>query len=515
MAWTFYVVLFALCLSVRSFYLPGVYPTYYEHGEPISVSVNKMTSIHTQLPYRFYDLPFCQPANGKIVDERENLGEILMGDIIESSAYTLYANSTTDCTLACGKRKYTPKEIKKFIDKISEDYRVNMIADNLPVATRKALASADRKMRVVYEAGFPLGEIGSSNNKMFAHLNNHLDFTVQYHEDPAAPGFYYVVAFEVVPRSIDHDLDDSKWGLKHYPDTCTEPNPRPLTITENEGKEVLWTYSVSWKYSPIRWASRWDIYLKMRDDQIHWFSIINSVMIVLFLTGMVAMIMMRTLRADFRRYREMQDSDDAQEETGWKLVHGDVFRAPNKPMLLSTSVGTGVQVFLMCMSTMVFAVLGFLSPANRGALIYAMLVSMVVMGICSGYFSLRLYKMFKGKHWLRATLMTALFYPGIAFSIFFILNLFILGQKSSGAVPFLSLLQIIVLWFVVSLALVFVSAHFGFKKSFKPPVRVNQIPRQIPDQVWYMQPLFSILMGGILPFGAIFIELFFILSSIW
>jgi len=48
-----------------------------------------------------------------------------------------------------------------------------------------------------------------------------------------------------------------------------------------------------------------------------------------------------------------------------------------------------------------------------------------------------------------------------------------------------------------------------------PPVRVNQIPRQIPEQVWYMRPLVSILMGGILPFGAIFIELFFILSSIW
>lgn len=45
--------------------------------------------------------------------------------------------------------------------------------------------------------------------------------------------------------------------------------------------------------SDIRWASRWDTYLKMTDDQIHWFSIVNSVMIVLFLSGMVAMIMVR------------------------------------------------------------------------------------------------------------------------------------------------------------------------------------------------------------------------------
>lgn len=58
----------------------------------------------------------------------------------------------------------------------------------------------------------------------------------------------------------------------------------------------------------------------MMDDQIHWFSIINSVMIVLFLTGMVAMIMMRVLRRDINQYNQLESSEDAQEETGWKLV---------------------------------------------------------------------------------------------------------------------------------------------------------------------------------------------------
>jgi hypothetical protein len=72
--------------------------------------------------------------------------------------------------------------------------------------------------------------------------------------------------------------------------------------------------------SEIRWASRWDTYLKMVDDQIHWFSIVNSVMIVLFLSGMVAMIMMRTLHRDITKYNQLETSDDAQEETGWKLV---------------------------------------------------------------------------------------------------------------------------------------------------------------------------------------------------
>ena len=72
--------------------------------------------------------------------------------------------------------------------------------------------------------------------------------------------------------------------------------------------------------SEVKWASRWDTYLMMMDDQIHWFSIINSVMIVLFLSGMVAMIMLRTLARDITKYNQLESSDDAQEETGWKLV---------------------------------------------------------------------------------------------------------------------------------------------------------------------------------------------------
>ena len=72
--------------------------------------------------------------------------------------------------------------------------------------------------------------------------------------------------------------------------------------------------------STIRWASRWDTYLVMMDDQIHWFSIINSLMIVLFLSGMVAMIMMRTLHRDISKYNQLETAEEAQEETGWKLV---------------------------------------------------------------------------------------------------------------------------------------------------------------------------------------------------
>lgn len=170
----------------------------------------------------------------------------------------------------------------------------------------------------------------------------------------------------------------------------------------------------------------------------------------------------------------------------------------------------------MTFTTMIFAVLGFLSPANRGGLLTAMIVLFVVMGVLAGYFSSRCYKMFHGRKWKKNTLVTAFFIPGTVFGIFFFLNFFVWGSKSSGAVPFTRMLEMLALWFGISLPLVFFGSYFGFKKPAADfPVSTNQIPRQIPDQVWYMNPYLSILMGGILPFGAVFIELFFILSAVW
>jgi hypothetical protein len=45
--------------------------------------------------------------------------------------------------------------------------------------------------------------------------------------------------------------------------------------------------------------------------------------------------------------------------------------------------------------SVVFSVLGFLSPANQGSVVTAMIVLYVWMGVLAGYASSRLYQLFK------------------------------------------------------------------------------------------------------------------------
>jgi transmembrane 9 superfamily protein 2/4 len=127
-----------------------------------------------------------------------------------------------------------------------------------------------------------------------------------------------------------------------------------LSLSTAEDSKVPYTYSVKWIPSQISWATRWDNYLHVYDPKIHWFSLINSLLIVFLLTGMVGTIFARSLYRDIARYNSYEDDDDLSEEFGWKLVHADVFRKPMQRSLLAVLVGSGIQI--LCMSGVIIGI---------------------------------------------------------------------------------------------------------------------------------------------------------------
>jgi transmembrane 9 superfamily protein 2/4 len=88
----------------------------------------------------------------------------------------------------------------------------------------------------------------------------------------------------------------------------------------------------------------------------------------------------------------------------------------------------------MIFLTIIFSWLGFKHQEYRGTFLTYLFLFFVFMGIFAGYYSARYYKMFRGVYWLRCTLLTAILYPSIIFSLFLIVNIVLSFEESSGAV---------------------------------------------------------------------------------
>ena len=79
----------------------------------------------------------------------------------------------------------------------------------------------------------------------------------------------------------------------------TSENPVPIEV----GRTLYFTYSVHWKLTDKTFENRFDRYLEYDffEHKIHWFSVFNSLMMVIFLCGLVGLILMRILHNDFAR----------------------------------------------------------------------------------------------------------------------------------------------------------------------------------------------------------------------
>jgi transmembrane 9 superfamily member 2/4 len=134
----------------------------------------------------------------------------------------------------------------------------------------------------------------------------------------------------------------------------------------------------------------------------------------------------------------------------------------------------------------------------------------------AGYTSSRIYKAFRGRQWQLCTIITALFFPGIAFGTFLFFNVILWFLHSSASAPFLDVIVVAAMWCCVSIPLVFLGAFFGYKsESIAFPTETSTIARAIPTAPVLLDPMIGMVLTGIIPFAAAYVELFFIMTSLW
>jgi transmembrane 9 superfamily protein 2/4 len=503
-----------------------------------------------------------------------NLGEVLRGDRITVSDYELPMAEDQEVRYLCS-HKVDAKAVAWGQQLVKDRYLVEWIVDNLPGATSFVTTDKSRKY---YSAGWKLGyeEFDREIMKPRFYLNNHVTMVFRYRRAPGKAGDRgkkVIVGFEVYPKSIEAGNRNLTTGVPY--DLSDIEKPMELTLISNvtnsdgtytatEDRELIipFTYSVYWREDEnVEWKSRWDMYFVHDDENatVHWLAIVNAFVILGRLTAVVGVIFTRTIRGDIKGFTETpsleegkmkqirsrqglrsprksidksslldpidpadddlsSDDEGGEDASGWKLLKQDVFRPPAYGPLLAPLVGSGTQLVFMASGLMILSCFGVLNPSFRGGYVSVGTGLFVIAGLFSGYFSSRVYKTFGGQLWLHNVIVTGTLVPGLIFATIFILNLFVWAHSSSTAIPFGTLIALLMLWLLIQLPLVLFGGWVAWRHvgPWEHPVKPSPIPRQIPSQSWYMKSnLQVILLAGLVPFGVIFIELMFVFKSLW
>jgi transmembrane 9 superfamily member 3 len=407
------------------------------------------------------------------VKKKEGLGEILEGnELVDSNLdikFKVDVPTTPICTLAIDKSIEL-----EFIDAVQHLYWYQVYMDDLP----------------------QWGMVG------------------EWVTDPENPE----AAEALIYTHKNIDIAYEAGGNRIMQMNLTSENPKPI----KRDTQLEFTYSVQWsELAGVKWEDRFRRYLdnSFFEHQIHWFSIFNSFMMVIFLTALVSMILMRTLRRDYAKYAAEEDDFDApgaNDDSGWKQVHGDVFRTPSMLALHCAAVGNGLQLTLLCIICICLAIIEHLYT-GRGSSLTIVIVFYALTSVVGGFVSGSLYAQSSGPSWQKAMLLSATLFPGLVLGIAFLVNFVSWHYETLHAIPFGTMVIVLLIWVCVSIPLTTVGTLVGRNWCGEPnfPCRVNPIPRYVPDNPWFLRPFALSMLSGLLPFGSIFIEIYFVFTSFW
>lgn len=532
-------------------------PRYYHVGEKVDLLVNKIESDSTQLPFAYYSLPFvCPPMNGA-KPVHLSLGEILRGDRIWESAYDLHFGVDVACSRLCDLRA-SEKQVKRASQLIKNGYVVHWSLDGLPGATT---FESSRRNHKYYAAGFPLGFVKND----ISYLYNHVMLVIRYHRLKKDKSKSVIVGFEVYPKSVINErCPGSSKNYKNFPlKYSTDVDGQ----VKQEKTVIPYTYSVYWREdNSIDYDSRWDLYYENENGDasvhIHWLSFINSIILIFLGSLVVMVVLVRVLKSDIQKDPTTSlplhnEHDDSAKH--WKSLINQVDQAPHGVLTLVTLVSGGVQMLIAVIGVIMIFVLNSIKSKNtffnahEGTFFTLSIFCFIGSGLISSYGGIILYKLFKGddineQYPINKTVALSLLFtatlPSILFIVIFILNFFVWAKDSLTALPFGTIVVLLLLFILIQCPLGVIGGIYGNKhsidqllKSAKSPKLDEKNPHyttspslagpRTPQLPEYQSPITysipsliisyfrRILLYGLVPFGIVYVELLFIFNSVW
>jgi len=325
---------------------------------------------------------------------------------------------------------------------------------------------------------------------------------------------------------------------------------------------VEFSYEVEWQPSSVDFTERFEVYLDLPffENRLHLMALANAFAVGLLMVGVVAALMLRALRRDQDAYGAALEEDefgdsvsesddprygekrsraaamgtvaaaamDAGQLYGWRSLHGDVFREPAFFGVLSSFIGTGMALLF----TVVFVLTGSLAGslyASPQAFTTCSTLALTFSGVVSGYYSAGIYRRGGGSHWHRTLVFSTALLPCVLLVLLLAVPkmwLRVLGCNNALWTPSrggaaLIAGAVVFVWTPLHIFGAMIARHF--RGTGANPCATNALPRPIeqlgeyrsPTSRWWSSPAVLIPLGGVLPFGVVFVEVYYVVASFW
>lgn len=354
------------------------------------------------------------------------------------------------------------------------------------------------------------------------------------------------------------------------------------------------TYTVAWRHAspaaPARAAAYRDT--AFFRSRTHVFSVFNACCAALFLAGAVVLLLVRRLRSELfaagpagpsspaaawkrrkqqqqqqRQDKEHADSDieldsgdvgdddggaaleeaagtgragaavDLGDESGWKQIRNDVFRAPRSLALFAATVGTGWQVLGAAAALLLLPCVGLGSYFAPGSLAAAAVLVHAVFALLGGFKAAQVLGAYGGARWIRTMLLQGTLLPAAVLALWALLAAVAAAHGSVLAPRAGTWARVVLLGALVALPLTLAGTLLQRRTAPPPPrdipssaassassstqqgqqgqgqQQTSAFPSQIPPKPWYASRTVVALAAGLPAFGTAAVELHYVCAA--
>ena len=335
------------------------------------------------------------------------------------------------------------KQVRQLRKMIQFDYRIYLTLDRLPVVT-------ENNGNIGIPVGFVMPPSFTGLLSDAYYLYNHYQFTITYEEETAASNFeegiIRILGFKVRPFSILHLQAEGEGPSSSHVSSSSCPSFAnnddidlssflEVRINPDKGNtipNVAFTYQVRWvkqepkssSYASL-WEDRYDSYMLGWIDSIssiydtddpHRLTKVSSMTSLVILFALFGMFWKSLTRRKGNQSRQeessadssassttkelpilstqngsmaKQDQEKEENNDGWKLLAGDVFRPPTiLPVWFSIVLGIGAHIGISVFILLLSSVIGYSNPMrSRTFFVDFVVVNMIFGGFVAGYVS--------------------------------------------------------------------------------------------------------------------------------